>query len=53
MESLFNIVGIVLATVAGLFAVYLITRLISYAILNSMDDVKRKRQEDKHGKPKG
>ena len=33
----------------GLFCLYLCVRLMSYAILQSIEDIKRKRREKKHG----
>ena len=49
MEGLTYFVGLMLAVFVGLFMLYLIFRLCSYAILSSIEDIKERQRRKKHG----
>jgi len=39
----------ILAAILGIFSLYLFARLISFAVLRSFEDIKRKRKEKENG----
>lgn len=45
-----DILFYLLVIVLGVVSLYLFVRLTSYAILQSIEDIKRKRREKKHGR---